>query len=80
MILQAELLPLKGKYYGTKVALSWGGHTTEVEIWVVGDVPSARQLEAWGVSAEDAQEFLCDNHFETVESYEIASRLVKAVM
>jgi len=46
----AKLLPLDGKYYGTKIEINFAnGDKTEFDIWYSGSyIPSERYLEKYG--------------------------------
>lgn len=96
--MKAELKPLKGKYYGTKIkVIDDNGTEADIEIWDSGDyTPSKRELEANGYTEEQWQEnalvgsgwddtkipiremdIVCDNHFESKQSYELALKIVE---
>lgn len=78
--MDAKLLPLEGKYYGTQVAYGTEGH--QIEIWDRGDgQPSYRQLEQWSMTLKEAKEsdLMCDSHYETRLSEEIACVIVFAL-
>lgn len=48
--MKAELMPLNGKYYGTRIKLTFDcGHEETIELWDSGSlVPSDRELAEWG--------------------------------
>lgn len=79
---RAELLPLKGKYYGSEIALydAEGDHTDTIQVWVFGNdyTPSERELEGWDEEEYGPYE-VCDSHFESRLGYEICQRIVKAI-
>ena len=66
MTIGARLLPLSGKYYGTKIEVVWESEKTELSIWKMGDyIPSTRQLEYWECTYQEAKEddLMCDSHY-----------------
>jgi hypothetical protein len=68
--LQASILPLNGKYYGTQIQITnpWG--TTDITIWDNADfTPSERESEGE----------ICDSHFESKYSFELAKYLVDCI-
>lgn len=76
---------LKGKYYGTVIRYQVSPEDTEksIEVWDMGDyTPSRRQLEYWGLSLDEAKEdgIMCDSHYETLRSYDIACVIVDALL
>lgn len=74
--MRAFIEPLDGKYYGTKVWTEAG----DVEIWCPNPRrPSDRQLQEWYPMDEPLSEYMCDNHYETAISYEMAQAFVRAV-
>lgn len=83
--MKAELLPLKGKYYGTIVEITdeETGYQEEVRVWYMGNYkPSHRELDDWAKSwsGRDGDPWeACDSHFESEQGLEIAERLVKAI-
>jgi len=77
--MNAKIQPLKGKYYGTTIELD-GGEL--IEVWIMGDwTPSARQLEYWGMTLQEAQDdgMMCDSHYESADCYKLVERIVKAI-
>ena len=73
--MKAKLLPLKGKYYGTKIAVEHQGKESEISVWHMGNYkPSARELERRSEGFE-----YCDSHFESEASLEIAKRIFAAL-
>lgn len=83
--MKATILPLKGKYYGTKIKVTdLAGHSryadsdTILAVWVYSGEPSVRQREEWGDDADDS-DMMCDNHFESALSYDIALRIAAAL-
>ncbi|MBQ19132.1 MAG: hypothetical protein CMD31_00090 [Flavobacteriales bacterium] len=56
--MKAELKPLKGKYYGTKIkVIDDNGTEAYIEIWDSGDyTPSKRELEADGYTERQWEE------------------------
>ena len=56
--MKAELKPLQGKYYGTKiVVIDDNGVQADVKIWNTSDrTPSKRQLEAYGYTEKQWEE------------------------
>lgn len=76
----AELAPLEGKYYGTKIILrNPEGSEAWILVWVnrVGNYkPSERELE----SLEEGEEYeVCDDHFESETSLNICRKIVAAL-
>ena len=77
--MKAKLLSLDGKYYGTKIAVSYDGCESLIEVWHMGNYkPSARELRDWN-EVNDGPYETCDSHFESESSLEIAERIVKAL-
>jgi hypothetical protein len=68
--MKAELQPLEGKYYGTKVKVTYAGDKSfEVTFWDSGDfTPSLRAL--------DSDEF---PHCESMASYDDAIELINEI-
>ena len=68
--MKAKILPLKGKYYGTEIevvddnGLKFGFTLWNSSSWT----PSSRE------DYEDDE--LCDTHFESKETYELAQKIV----
>lgn len=52
--MKAELLPLSGKYYGTRILITDDkGYQYEIKLWNSGSwEPSDRELESGGISIE----------------------------
>lgn len=69
--MKAELLPLKGKYYGTEVKIIFNKEYSEVlKLWDSGEfIPSVRQIEKSGYTQEqyDNNE-LVDNGWGELET------------
>lgn len=61
--MKAELLPLNGKYYGTKIKVFFDdGGTTTLELWYTDGEPSTREIESWGHTQKEWDEnALVDN-------------------
>lgn len=80
--IKARLLPLKGKYYGTRVEIETLDGTEIMQIWVKGNRrPSARQLTQINMTEEEANEdgCFCDEHYETSISYWLANSIIDAI-
>ena len=86
--MKAEILPLHGKYYGTKVCVvelgyhdGYDGDGLYIKIWAGGRIPSERQLADWGCTEAQASDddMMCDSHYETQMSYDIAKRIADAL-
>ena len=79
--MNAELLPLDGKYYGTQVLLKDGKNVCNIPIWFSQhSKPSKRQLEAWdNLTDEELSDLISDAHFETQENLKIAEIIVNAI-
>ena len=57
MKIRAKLKPLKGKYYGTKITLDFGGYEEEIELWDSAYfIPSERELNRDGFSKKEYEE------------------------
>ena len=70
-MISAQLLPLDGKYYGTKVEIVKNGYVYQITLWNSGSgQPSQRELER--CPTFEVQ----DGHFESVETYEVATAMV----
>ena len=80
MDISAKLLPLEGKYYGTRVEITTDeGCTSWVMIWHNDSSgPSSRELEGWDVEEYGEYE-ICDSHYETATDLLIAETIVKVV-
>lgn len=79
--LKAELLPLEGKYYGSRIALRSddGRVDDQVVIWIMGDyTPSERELEGWDEEEHGPYE-VSDSHFESALGYAICLQIVAAI-
>jgi len=51
--MKAELLPLKGKYYGTRIDITDGEtRIGPIDLWFSDYTPSDRELEVYGVTRE----------------------------
>ena len=74
--LNAVLLPLTGKYYGTKVEISNGDWTEYIVIWLPGKL-SKRELEKSDTS--DLSEIISDGHYESDNSLKIAELIVDTI-
>jgi len=81
--MEAEILPLDGKYYGTVIKYkNTFGEERTIKVWNMGDyTPSQRQLEKWGYTLDEAKEdgMMCDDHFESAECHKIASVICRAL-
>ena len=81
--MKAKLKSLSGKYYGTIIELSSDEFGDDVEfandikIWISGGDPSARQCQQW--AADAAGEFRGDGHYESTQSYTVATAIVAAI-
>ena len=77
MKLEAKLLPLEGKYYGTIIELELeNGTYEEIEININrGADPSERELN--GTPLEEYE--ICDNHYECKDTYNLALELLKRI-
>ena len=72
--MKAKIDYLKGKYYGTLIGIDTGGGIT---VWITEGNPSQRQLNEWDMTLEEAKAdgMLCDAHYETDASYQIACKI-----
>jgi len=77
---KAELEPLQGKYYGSRITLTGpDGATDGIEVWVMGDhEPSERELADWD-EAEYGPYEISDSHYETRMGYAICNLIVEAI-
>ncbi len=88
--MNARLLPLVGKYYGTKVRVVDDSHEWIFELWNSGNwEPSDRELagrmtiEQWRANAvidgDPAKDLvdISDGHFESRETHALAERIVR---
>lgn len=70
-----------GKYYGTEVTFDLGdGDVVEFTVWKSDDpVPSKRQLEAWGMTYEEAKAdiMISDSHFESETAFNICEEICR---
>ncbi len=79
----AKILPLDGKYYGTKVHVDYGIEGIDIVIWKSTGKLSKRQCEYWSIpeghetDAEIRLDYLCDNHYESALSFMVADLLCK---
>ncbi len=91
--MKAELLPLEGKYYGTKVKITGdAGDAHIINLWNSGSwVPSCRELNGqmteaqWianeiihGHPAKDIVD-IGDGHFESRETFATAQAIVRSI-
>lgn len=78
--MKAKLIPLEGKYYGTRIAVTTeDGCESTIYVWHMGNhKPSARELHYWR-EVGDCPHETCNSHFESESSLEIAERIVKAL-
>ena len=77
--MKATLLPLSGKYYGTKILIEDKGLEAEVVIWDQYNDRSAspRELERYGCTAEEYE--YSDSHYEATCDLEFARKIVDAI-
>lgn len=77
----ATLLPLCGKYYGTKIQIDYGDPTPIVlNIWKFSSTMSKRQLDYFELDPADTHEIndsMSDGHFESGLTFMVADLLVK---
>jgi hypothetical protein len=88
--MKAEILPLKGKYYGTKIEIEDGGISTEIKIWCSGNyTPSDRELDEADMSRAEYNENKNDEqssidtsggHFESQWTYKLAEKICERLM
>lgn len=80
--IEAEIIPLGGKYYGTDIRLETDdGREAYITVWVnkVSDYkPSERELEGWDEERDGPYE-ICDDHYETKTGFEISKCIVEAI-
>jgi hypothetical protein len=75
-ITKAELLPLDGKYYGTKIKLVLDkASDIELKIWIHDGEPSVRELK--DNNDEDCE--FDSSHYETAGDLEVAETIVTAI-
>jgi hypothetical protein len=72
--LEAKILPLDGKYYGTCVELTTDDGTSSwIQIWHTdSSKPSEREIADWEGEYE-----ICDSHYESQTAYEVAQKIVE---
>jgi hypothetical protein len=70
--IKAELTPLVGKYYNTKINIKFNNRNYELELNEVEKIykPSDREV------TEDPEFEICDSHFESQDVYELAKIIV----
>ena len=52
--MDAKILPLYGKYYGTKIKIESGPASGSfIGVWVPTGEPSDREIESWGFTRSD---------------------------
>jgi hypothetical protein len=51
--MNAEVLPLRGKHYGTTVRLSIDNRCYDISIWIPVGPPSDEELADWNLTYED---------------------------
>lgn len=94
ILMKAQILPLNGKYYGTKILIEHSGYESEVCVWHATGAPSDRELQSWGITRSQwdtgsmvddgwggkmsCREY-ADSHMETQASLEIAQAIVGAL-
>ena len=79
--MKIEILPLQGKYYGTKIKIAHEGNLSgEITIWGAAPKrykPSVREI---ALSPDvPVEELMCDCHYEEQGDYEIALVIEKAL-
>lgn len=73
----AQLLPYKGKYYGTKVGVKGFGILT---FWFSEDLtPSHRELALWDEEEIGEPWNVSDSHFESATALRVAEAVVRAI-
>lgn len=83
--LHARLLPLEGKYYGSRIELTRSDGRDGDEAWIVCWInsvsdykPSERELEGW-----DEEEFgpyeISDDHYESQTCLTICNKIVETL-
>lgn len=88
-VLNAKLLPLKGKHYGSQIELALNNKKIgKIKVWMsvpfgtdLGN-PSTRELTSNGHrTVEEAfeDEFPCDSHYESELDYRISMIIKKAL-
>ena len=85
--MNARILPLKGKYYGTEIeVVSDGGFEYTINLWNCANYrPSPIELASsgdFGTSEEYWREHdgAADGHFESLETYETAKKIAELIM
>jgi hypothetical protein len=83
--MEAAILPLEGKYYGTKIVIEDGEISTIIKIWSHGDfAPSDRELdnadmsrEEYNTNKNDEKEEIdtSGGHFESQWTYKLAEKI-----
>ncbi len=80
--MKAYISPFVGAYYGTEIILDYGKIKSSFRVWISDFPPSKRQLESWGFKTEQEaydNDYICDQHYETSESYRIAELIINAI-
>lgn len=101
--MEAKILPLNGKYYGTEILIGDDEYDTIIKLWCSADYqPSDRWLDIHGITRKqyenneivtivtwdekstydtEAREEcdICDSHFESQWTYELAKKVVSAI-
>ena len=83
--MKAELLPLKGKYLGTRILLTFDdcGDPSEVVIWDQDDhTPSEREISGRGLSGtqdSELMQYFTHPHYENVTSLNRAKQIIYAI-
>lgn len=80
--MNAKILDLHGKYYGTEIEYEINNKKCIIEIWNHAScIPSQRQIKYWHCSLQEAKDndFLCDDHYETAEDFYVAQKIVDAL-
>lgn len=81
-MMEARLLPLKGKYYGSIIEIDTPTGKTEIKVWHSADfVPSQRELEKHQMTIEEYRENNepCDSHFESHFTHKLCEYLVNCI-
>jgi uncharacterized protein with PIN domain len=82
VVKKAELMPLQGKYYGTKIKVYHdSGYEHILELWIMEQrEPSERELERCKkCNTNGCTECFCDSHYETKQSLESAVFIINAI-
>ena len=82
MKLQAKILPLKGKYYGTEISITSPDEprlNASIEVLISDPewLPSERELG--DESLEEWKEYCCDNHYESRLGYRVCQIIEQAI-